>query len=124
MMSRTRVGPTAWLGDALRVRLVPRVRRHAAAYLADLIRVNSQRIVGDLVDRVLESRRSLEHDATVRLQEAAAAGERALAAARERQAAGAEAVAAELGRLRALRDELRSLPAASGTAEPREGEGL
>jgi GTP-binding protein EngB required for normal cell division len=124
MMSRTRVGPVAWLGDALHVRLVPRVRRHAAAYLADLIRVNSQRIVGDLVDRVLESRRSLEHDATVRLQEAAAAGERALAAARERQAAGAEAVAAELGRLRALRDELRSLPAASGTAEPREGEGL
>ncbi len=116
MMSRTRAGAAAWVGDALRVRLVPRVRRHARAYLVDLIQVNSQRIVGDLVDRVLESRRQLEHEATACLHEAATAGERALAEARERHAAGAEAVAAELARLRARRDELLSLagPAAPG----------
>lgn len=124
MMSRTRAGPAAWLGDVLRVRLVPRVGRHAAAYLADLIRINSQRIVGDLVDRVLESRRALEHEATARLHEAATGGERALAAARERQAAGADAVATELARLGALRAELRSSPAGSGATELRKDGGV
>ena len=106
LMSSTHVGLWAWLGDVLRFRLVPRVRRHAAEYLRELVYANTMRIVGDLRDRVLESRRSLEYEVTKRLSEAVAAGERALVAARERQAAGSAAVSTEIGRLASLRSEL------------------
>jgi GTP-binding protein EngB required for normal cell division len=108
LMSRTQVGFWAWLGDAVGFRLLPRARRHAAAYLRDLVCANTMRIVGDLRDRVLESRRSLEHQVTQRLGEAVGAGERALAAAREHQAAGNAAVSAEIGRLAGLRGELEA----------------
>ena len=70
---------------------------------------NTMRIVGDLRDRVLESRRSLEHEVTERLTAAVAAAERALAAARDRQAAGHAAVAAEHARLSELRRGLEAL---------------
>lgn len=106
MMSRTHVGFWAWLGDSLRFRRGPRARRHAAAYLRELLHVNSMRIVGDLRDRVLESRRFLENEVRTRLGDALAAGSRALATARERRAAGAAAVRSELDRLAALRHEL------------------
>ena len=109
LMSRTHVGFWTWLGDVLRFRLVPRVRRHAAEYLRELVYANTMRIVGDLRDRVLESRRSLEREVTRRLTEAVAAAERALATARERQAAGSAAVSAEIGRLASLRRELEVL---------------
>ena len=109
LMSRTHVGFWTWFGDVLRFRLVPRVKRHASEYLRELLYANSMRIVGDLRDRVLESRRSLEREVTQRLTEAVAAGERALAAARDRQAAGSTAVSAEIGRLVSLRSELESL---------------
>jgi hypothetical protein len=108
-MSRTHVGFWTWFGDVLRFRLVPRVKRHASGYLRELLYANAMRIVGDLRDRVLESRRSLEREVTQRLTEAVAAGERALAAARDRQAAGSAAVSAEIGRLVSLRSELESL---------------
>ena len=109
LMSRTHIGLWTWLADVLRIRLVPRARQHAAEYLRELLFANTMRIVGDLSDRVLESRRSLEHEVTQRLTEAVAAGERALANARERHAAGREAVAAESARLVALRRELEAI---------------
>lgn len=106
LMSRTHVGVWTWLGDRLRLRLVRRVRRHAAEYLRELVYANTMRVVADLQDRVLESRRSLERDVTQRLTEAVEASERALTIARERHAAGAAAVLDELGRLAQLRREL------------------
>jgi hypothetical protein len=109
LMSRTHVGLWTWLGDVLRFRLVPRVRRHAAEYLRELLYANTMRIVGDLGDRVLESRRALEREVTRRLAEAVAAAERALANARERHAAGATAVSADLVRLAGLRSDLEAL---------------
>jgi hypothetical protein len=109
LMSSTHVGLWAWLGDVLRFRLGPRVRRHAAGYLRELVYANTMRIVGDLRDRVLESRRSLEYEVTQRLSEAVAAGERALVAAREHQATGSAAVSTEIGRLARLRSELEAL---------------
>jgi hypothetical protein len=113
LMSRTHVGFWTWLGDVVRFRLARRVRRHATGYLRELVNANTMRIVGDLRDRVLESRRSLEHEVTQRLTEAVAAGERALAAARERQAAGSAAVSAEISRLAGLRSELQALGSSS-----------
>jgi GTPase SAR1 family protein len=121
MMLRTHLGFWAWLGDVLRIRLTTRVERHATGYLRELLYTNTMRVVGDLRDRVLESRRALEHEVTQRLAQAAAAGERALAAARERQASGAEAVGAELDRLAGLRNELQGTgrdPVPQGEAGP------
>jgi hypothetical protein len=115
-MSRRHVGFWTWIGDVLRLRLARRVRRHAADYLRELVYVNTMRIVGDLQDRVLGSRRSLEHQISERLTEAVAAGERALAAAREHHAAGSAAVADELNRLEQLRAELQA--AAEPPADP------
>jgi hypothetical protein len=108
MMSHTHLGFWAALGDALRLSLVPRAKRHAAEYLRELVFANTMRIVGDLRDRVLESRRALEHEVVQRLVEAVAAGERALAAASERHAAGRAAVTVEIDRLEDLRVALRA----------------
>jgi GTP-binding protein EngB required for normal cell division len=109
MTSRTHVGFWAGLGDLLGFRRTARARRHAAEYLRELLYANSMRILGDLRDRVLESRRSLEHEVTLRMTEAAAAGERAVAGARMSHASGAAAVSAELDRLGSLRRELLRL---------------
>jgi predicted GTPase len=106
MMFRTHVGLWSWLADVLHIRLVPRARRHAAEYLRELVYANTVRIVNDLRDRVLESRRSLEHEVARRLDEAVAAGERALTTARERHASGSAAVASEVARLAELRRAL------------------
>ncbi len=98
-------GPAGWL----MTRLVPRrialaaVRREAGAYLERLLATNGARVVNDLVDRVVESRRQLEAEIGVRLQEIVTIAEHALSQARARQQAGADAVHAELGRLGALR---------------------
>jgi GTP-binding protein EngB required for normal cell division len=106
MMSRTYVGFWAGLADRAGFRRAARAGRHASAYLRELLFANSMRVVGDLRDRVLESRRSLEHEVRRRLTEASSAADRALAAAQRSHAAGAAAVAAELGRLGHLRMEL------------------
>jgi hypothetical protein len=98
-------GPAGWL----MTRLVPKrialaaVRREASAYLERLLATNGARVVNDLVDRVVESRRQLEAEIGVRLQEIVTIAEHALSQARARQQAGADAVHAELGRLGALR---------------------
>ena len=113
VMSRTHVGFWTWFADVLRIRLVARVRRHSAEYLRELVYAKPMRIAGDLRDRVLESRRSLD-DVTQRLTEAVAAGERAFTSARERHAAGSAAVAAELGQLAELRRQLDAITTVGG----------
>jgi hypothetical protein len=119
LMSRTAIGPLAWLGDVLGVGRLGRVMRHALAYAAEILDVNAMRVENDLRDRTLESRRSLEAQVRERLTKAVAVGERALAKARERQSAGAAAVAADLARLASLEAEVERLgraPAATDIA--------
>ncbi len=73
--------------------------------------MNSTRVQNDFDERILESQRSLESEIGDRLSELAASGERALENARGAQAAGSEAVAAEVARILALRTEVQALVA-------------
>jgi hypothetical protein len=103
--------PATWLVGLLGPRRLARAaaRRDAAAYLDRLVRANGARVANDLIDRVAESRRRLEAELAALLREVATSAERALERARERHAAGAEAIRAELDRLDALRDRLLAL---------------
>lgn len=103
--------PATWLLGLLSPRRIARAaaHRHAGEYLERLLTSNSARVSNDLIDRVAESRRRLEAGLTSLLREVAASAEHALAQARERHAAGTQAVRAELDRLRALRDRTQAL---------------
>ncbi len=105
-----------WLLDLvrLRTRRLKAVERDASRYLERLLEVNSARIKNDFLDRVVDSRRLLEKELRSRLRELSASAERALESAREAQAAGAQAVEAELARTRALRSEVKALHRGSG----------
>ncbi len=85
------------------------IQRDATDYLGKLLELNSTRIVNDLDERVLESRRSLESEIRECLREGLESAVRALERARERRSAGADAVAAELASLEALRREVEAL---------------
>jgi hypothetical protein len=89
-----------------RRRAVDAAVTRATGYLDRLLSSNSARIQNDLIERVSESRQQLEADIRSRLTEAAVVVEHALARARERQAAGREAVKASIDRLEALRGEV------------------
>ena len=95
-----------WLADVVRPAGAERraVGRDAAAFLERLLETNASRVVGDLDDRVLESRRQLEFEVRRRLRAVVSSAERALsgaeAAEREGQA-GVERALARLDRTRA-----------------------
>jgi hypothetical protein len=105
------------LGRAWAVALAPRraararVRRDARAYLERLLDTNSARVANDLTERVLESRRQLESQVAVLLQEITQAAAHAVEQARIHQQAGAVAVQAELARLDALRRRVEAIRA-------------
>ncbi len=105
------VAPGAWLLDlvAPRTMTARRVHRDAEAYLRRLLEVNTSRVVGDIRDRVLESRRGLEAAIDRLLRGVYARSRRALERAREAQAGGAQAVRGELERLAAIEAELGAL---------------
>jgi GTP-binding protein EngB required for normal cell division len=88
---------------------VERVRKAVVEYLRELLPVNATRIVNDLDERVLESRRSLGSEIRNRMEEVCAGAERALGLARARRAEGEEAVRAELGRLEGLRTRVEAV---------------
>jgi GTP-binding protein EngB required for normal cell division/polyhydroxyalkanoate synthesis regulator phasin len=113
LLTVTRAAPLAWLVTRCAPGRVARalVRRDAQAYLERLLATNSARVVNDLVDRVVESRRGLEADIRARLRETVGAAEHALAVARARREAGADAVGAELARLEALRRRIEAIRA-------------
>jgi hypothetical protein len=75
------------------------IRRDAADYLAKLLEHNSTRVVNDLDERVLESRRRLEAEIRDHFREGLESAVRALENARAQRAAGAEAVEKEIARL-------------------------
>jgi hypothetical protein len=116
LMRLTGGTPVTWALD----RIGPRgaslrsIREQASEYLAQLIETNTWRLANDLDDRVVESRRSLEQQIRSRLRELTTTAERALERAREKSAAGADAVRAELDRLDSIRREVQTLRAAAG----------
>ena len=112
-----------WLLDVLRPGIAQHraVRRAALAYLHRLFDTNSTRVMSDLRERVFESQRSLQSEVGRHLQMLYHSADRALARARELHAQGAEAVAARLHHLDALRhsiEALRSASMSSDTAVP------
>jgi len=74
-------------------------KRDAEAYLRRLLETNSARVVNDLIDRFVESRRQLEHEVASSLRDIGAAAERAARHARVALSEGRKRVADELERL-------------------------
>lgn len=104
-------GPVTVILDAI----VPRARRRraierdAVEYLTKLLVTNTSRIVGDLRERVLVSRRSLETALRAALRAAVAAAERARARAIAARAAGDQDTAAAFARVDRWRAALAEL---------------
>jgi GTPase SAR1 family protein len=111
LWSLTGAGPFGWVADLVRPRqsALRAITASAGEYLERLLTANTSRVVSDLDDRVLESRRRLEGEIRARLREIYGSAERALEAARERRAAGVEAVARELDRIEHLRTSVEAL---------------
>ena len=105
LMHLTGRSPLQWLADMAQPAAMARRRteRDVGAYLERLVTTNTARILNDLDDRVLESRRRLEAEIRGYLRDVCASAERALERARSRQAAGKQAVQAEVERLDAIR---------------------
>jgi GTP-binding protein EngB required for normal cell division len=111
MMTRTAVTPWQVLLD----KVVPHANRRrritdrASAYLGGLLETNTSRVVNDLGERLVESRRELEADIRSRLTELVASAERAAGRAREIRDTGEAGIHAELDRLAAIRDRVQRL---------------
>lgn len=88
-------------------------RKDAEGFLEQLLDTNASRVQGDAEQRVVESRLRLESDVRRLLREVSASAEGALTNAREVMAAGANAVAAELDRLRNLCEEISAFAGTS-----------
>jgi hypothetical protein len=74
------------------------IKADATAYMERLLETNSSRVIGDLIDRVLESRRAVQAELRAHLRAAITCAESALEQAISRQAAGRDEVARELER--------------------------
>lgn len=100
-----------WLLDHLRLPawFEAALRRRAAAYLDRLVTTNASRITADLDERVLDSRRRLEHELRGQLRSTHEVAERALAEVRRRHEEGSGAVRSELARLAGYRRALDAL---------------
>jgi len=111
LMTLTSQTPAGWLADLFRSRgrQLAVLERQVGAYMDTLLRVNSNRIVGDFNDRVLESRRRLQGDIRRSLTQVVASAEKMLADVRERRAQGQDAVQARLVHINSLNGRLRSL---------------
>lgn len=114
MLTLAARSPLSWLLDLVRPpgRALRAVERDAGMYLERLLRTNAARLMNDLNDRVLESRRCLESEIRTVLTDVYGAAERALDSARARQAAGDESVRKVLERLEVLRRQVEMLRAA------------
>ncbi len=104
-------GPATWLVDHLGPRRVASAAagRDAREYLERLLASNSARVSNDLAERVAQSRRRLAAEIAALLTEVSASAEGALERARDRHRSGAEAVSAEVARLRSLRARVEAL---------------
>jgi GTP-binding protein EngB required for normal cell division len=86
-----------------------RGRSGVEVYLETLLRHNGTRIVNDLDERVTESRRNLESEIRERFSEGLDMAVRALAQAREREAAGRQSVEAALARIAELQSRVEAI---------------
>jgi predicted GTPase len=111
MLILTGRSPLRWLLDLLRAhpRVLRAVERDAGAYLERLLRTNAARLMNDLNDRVLESRRRLESEIRTVLANVYGSAQRALDSARASRASGDESVRAHLERLDVLRRQVEML---------------
>jgi len=101
-------------------RFLELIETEVCEYLLRLISTNAARVESDFEDRVLESRRRFEAEIRSRLKEANASAERALERAKERRAAGEEAVRRELVRIDELFARLEDRQAAAPSPEVRQ----
>ena len=104
-------GLLGWLADLLRSRASVRrsVEREVGEYLDRIIKANASRIQGDFRERVRESRWRMQGEIKSLLKNISASADRALVRARERRAAGADAVHFELSRIQLLSRETEAL---------------
>jgi GTP-binding protein EngB required for normal cell division len=111
LMYLTSRSPAQWIADILQPAEAARRRmeREANDYLERLVSTNSARIMHDLDDRVLESRRRLEAEIRRYLRDACTSAERALERACRGQAAGRQAVQAEVERLESIRHRVATI---------------
>ncbi len=111
--------PVRWLMDAVLPpgRARRRIEREASERVARLVHTNATRVMNDLDERVLESRRRLEAELQEYLHDIYASAERALQRARSRHEAGQAMVQAEVARLRALRTRVEALRRRDGTTD-------
>jgi hypothetical protein len=111
LMRLTSPSPLRWLVHHLSParRFLRSIEGELADYLQRLISTNAMRAQGDFDDRVRESRRRLEAEIRYSLTEVYGSAERALERARERQAAGNEAVEREIARIDDLKTRLGGL---------------
>jgi GTPase Era involved in 16S rRNA processing len=104
-------GFLGWLADLLRGRASVRrsVEREVGEYLDRIVKANASRIQSDFRERVRESRWRMQAEIKSLLKNISASAERALVRARERRAAGADAVHLELSRIQRLLREIEAL---------------
>jgi len=86
-----------------------RDERAAERYIADLLEVNASRVVGDVAERIHESRREVEAAVREGLRDMSAVARRALDWARQVQARGFDETAWEADRLRSVLDGVERL---------------
>lgn len=92
--------PLRYAADVVLGAVAPEtLEAEAQHYLEWLLEMNSARVESDVAQRVTESRRTLERDIRKLIRDVAVRAQRALTAANEVQAAGANAIQAELRRL-------------------------
>ncbi len=107
-----------WLSDWLRT--VPsaqaRAGRAGLDFAQRLLEVNTRRVVGDLNERVVESRRGVEWTLRQRLQELVVTAENAARRASELREKGAAAVQEEVGAIDARLARLERLEGGSATS--------
>jgi hypothetical protein len=103
------LAPAAARFVPLALRSARAITVRGARYLKVLFEHNATRVVNDLDERVLESRRVLEYEIRERLREGLQSAALALERARSSRAAGRDAVEKELARLDSLAARVRHL---------------
>ena len=110
-MRNTSSSPVMWVLNRLRPKTSARraILEEAQEYVEWLLYANTSRVEGDINQRILESRRLLEHLLRRQLQEVTSSAVKGLVLAKEKQQAGESAVKVELERLTAVAREVESL---------------
>jgi GTP-binding protein EngB required for normal cell division len=107
----TLAAPKLWtrVAGITRDRRIWSAKKNAREYLVRLMTTNSARVVGDLADQVLESRRRVQAEVRDHLRALVRSAETAASRATEFRARGDEALRTELVRCDRLRTELVAL---------------